>query len=285
MVIKGGLSVKVVESIDDLRVERKGLREPVGLVPTMGYLHEGHLSLVRRARQECNSVVVSIYVNPTQFGPKEDLAKYPRDLRRDLQLLDAEGIDLVWTPSDTTMYPDGYQTWVEVEDITRVLEGAIRKGHFRGVATVVSKLFNATLPEKAYFGQKDAQQVAVIRRMRRDLNFPIDIVVCPTVREPDGLAMSSRNVYLNPEERKAAAILFKGLFNAQAAFKNGKDEADDLRKVVMETTASESRVNLQYVSCADPDSFQELEGKVKRALISLAATVGKTRLIDNVIIE
>jgi pantoate--beta-alanine ligase len=285
MVVKGGLSMKVVESIEDLRLERKGLTNPVGLVPTMGYLHEGHLSLVRRARAECGGVIVSIYVNPTQFGPREDLAKYPRDLQHDLKLLEAEGVDLVWTPSDETMYPDGYQTWVEVEKITKVLEGAIREGHFRGVATVVSKLFNATLPEKAYFGQKDAQQAVVIRRMRRDLNFPIEIVVCPTVREPDGLAMSSRNIYLNPEERKAAVILSQGLFKAVEAFKNGEHEAALLRKVVIETIASESKVNVQYISCADPDTLQEQEGKVNRALISLAAMVGKTRLIDNVILE
>jgi pantoate--beta-alanine ligase len=285
MVVKGGLSMKVVESIEDLRLERKGLTNPVGLVPTMGYLHEGHLSLVRRARAECGGVIVSIYVNPTQFGPREDLAKYPRDLQHDLKLLEAEGVDLVWTPSDETMYPDGYQTWVEVEKITKVLEGAIREGHFRGVATVVSKLFNATLPEKAYFGQKDAQQAVVIRRMKRDLNFPIEIVVCPTVREPDGLAMSSRNIYLNPEERKAAVILSQGLFKAVEAFKNGEHEAALLRKVVIETIASESKVNVQYISCADPDTLQEQEGKVNRALISLAAMVGKTRLIDNVILE
>jgi len=277
--------MKVVESIEDLRMERKGLAYPVGFVPTMGYLHEGHLSLVHRARVECGSVIVSIYVNPTQFGPWEDLAKYPRDLQRDLRLLEAEGVDLIWTPSDETMYPDGYQTWVEVEKITKVLEGAIREGHFRGVATVVSKLFNATLPEKAYFGQKDAQQAVVIRRMTRDLNFPIEIVVCPTVREPDGLAMSSRNIYLNPEERKAAVILSQGLLKAVEAFKNGEDEAAQLRKAVIETIASESKVNVQYISCADPDTLQEQEGKVNRALISLAAMVGKTRLIDNVILE
>jgi pantoate--beta-alanine ligase len=206
-------------------------------------------------------------------------------LVRDLQLLEAEGVDLVWTPNDAIMYPGGYQTWVEVEEITSVLEGAIRTGHFRGVATIVSKLFNATQPDRAYFGQKDAQQAAVIRRMTSDLNFPIEIVVCPIVREPDGLAMSSRNVYLNPEERKAAVILSKGLFTARAAFDNGVKGADQLRRVVSETITSEPRVNVQYISCADPESLQELEGNIKRALISLAATVGKTRLIDNVIIE
>ncbi|MFZ2097481.1 MAG: pantoate--beta-alanine ligase [Anaerolineales bacterium] len=277
--------MKVVESLGDLRMARSGLVQPVGLVPTMGFLHEGHLSLVRKAGEECSSVVVSIYVNPTQFGPTEDLVKYPRDVEHDLNLLESAGADLVWTPSDVTMYPSGYQTWVEVEEVTKLLEGAIRAGHFRGVATVVSKLYNAVQPQKAYFGQKDAQQAAVIRRMTNDLDFPIEIIICPTVREPDGLAMSSRNVYLDREERKAAVVLSKGLFNAQTAFKNGEDEAAQLRQVVRETLATEPRVHVQYVSCADPDSLQELEGKVERALLSLAATIGKTRLIDNVLIE
>jgi pantoate--beta-alanine ligase len=277
--------MKVVESLGDLRMARSGLVQPVGLVPTMGFLHKGHLSLVRKAGEECCSVVVSIYVNPTQFGPTEDLAKYPRDVEHDLDLLESEGADLVWTPSDVTMYPSGYQTWVEVEEVTKLLEGAIRAGHFRGVATVVSKLFNAVQPQKAYFGQKDAQQATVIRRMTNDLDFPIEIIVCPTVRETDGLAMSSRNVYLDREERKAAVVLSKGLFNAQIAFKNGEGEAAQLRQVVRETLATEPRVHVQYVSCADPDSLQELEGKVERGLLSLAATIGKTRLIDNVLIE
>jgi pantoate--beta-alanine ligase len=277
--------MKVVESLGDLRMARSGLVQPVGLVPTMGFLHKGHLSLVRKAGEECCSVVVSIYVNPTQFGPTEDLAKYPRDVEHDLDLLESEGADLVWTPSDVTMYPSGYQTWVEVEEVTKLLEGAIRAGHFRGVATVVSKLFNAVQPQKAYFGQKDAQQATVIRRMTNDLDFPIEIIVCPTVRETDGLAMSSRNVYLDREERKAAVVLSKGLFNAQIAFKNGEGEAAQLRQVVRETLATEPRVHVQYVSCADPDSLQELEGKVERGLLSLAATIGKTRLIDNILIE
>jgi pantoate--beta-alanine ligase len=285
MVYKGGLRMKVVESLGDLRMVRSGFGQAVGLVPTMGYLHEGHLSLVRRARTECAQVIVSIYVNPTQFGPTEDLSTYPRDLERDLKLLETEGVDLVWTPNDAIMYPRGYQTWVEVEEVTKPLEGALRVGHFRGVATVVSKLFNAVQPQKAYFGQKDAQQAAVIRRMTSDLNFPIEIVICPTVREADGLAMSSRNVYLNPEERKSAAVLSKGLYKALTAFKNGEVEASRLRKVVLDTLASEPRVYVQYVSCADPDSLQELEGRVNRALLSLAASVGKTRLIDNVLIE
>jgi pantoate--beta-alanine ligase len=193
-------------------------------------------------------------------------------------------VDLAWTPSDEVMYPPRYQTWVTVEEITRVLEGAIREGHFRGVATVVSKLFNAVQPDKAYFGQKDAQQAAVIRQMVRDLNFPIEIVVCPTVREADGLAMSSRNVYLNPEERRAAVALSRGLFKAKAAFENGEREASSLRKIVMDSLASEALINVQYVSCADPETLQELKGPVERGILLLAVTVGKTRLIDNVLL-
>ena len=202
---------KLVTTLAELRTARRALPEPVGLVPTMGFLHRGHVSLVQRARAECASVAVSIFVNPTQFGPSEDLAKYPRDLPRDLELLEAAGTDLVWTPTPEVMYPVGFQTWVTVDGLTRPLEGEVRPGHFRGVTTVVAKLFNAIEPEKAYFGQKDAQQAAVIRRMASDLNFPIEIIICPTVREPDGLAMSSRNVYLSPEERQAATVLFRSL--------------------------------------------------------------------------
>jgi pantoate--beta-alanine ligase len=193
--------MQTVISLPDLRSARLSFTGTVGLVPTMGYLHEGHLSLIRRAREECDHVVVSIFVNPTQFGPKEDLSKYPRDLERDLSLIEPY-TDLVWIPTAEIMYPQGYQTWVEVEAMTRPLEGAMRPGHFRGVTTVVAKLFNAVQPQRAYFGQKDAQQAAVIRQMVRDLNFPIEIVVCPIVREPDGLAMSSRNVYLDPSSAK-----------------------------------------------------------------------------------
>ncbi len=274
----------VVEDLEELRKAREPMSEPIGLVPTMGYLHEGHLSLVRRAHQECASVVVSIYVNPSQFGPSEDFGRYPRTLARDLDLLRNEKTDLVWTPNDAAMYPAGYQTWVTVEEVTRPLEGAIRQGHFRGVTTVVAKLFNAVQPHKAFFGQKDAQQAVAIRRMTQDLDFPIEIVVCPIVREPDGLAMSSRNVYLNPEERKAALALSRGLFKARTAYELGEHEADALRKLVLETMAAEPLVKPQYVSCADPDSLLELDGNIERGLISLAATVGKTRLIDNVVV-
>jgi pantoate--beta-alanine ligase len=276
--------MKVVETLEELRLARSDLAAPIGLVPTMGFLHEGHLSLVRRACIECSSVVVSIYVNPTQFGPSEDMAAYPRNLKGDLDQLAAESVDLVWTPTDEIMYPTGFQTWVMVEEITKQLEGAVRPGHFRGVATVVSKLFNAVRPNKAYFGQKDAQQAVVIRRLVRDLNYPVDIIVCPIVREPDGLAMSSRNVYLNPQERQAAAVLSRGLFKVNAAFETGERDASRLRETVLDTLLTEPLVKVQYVSCAHPDTLQELDGKVDQALISLAVMVGKTRLIDNILV-
>jgi pantoate--beta-alanine ligase len=250
----------------------------------MGFLHQGHLSLVRRARQECASVVVSIFVNPSQFGPQEDLNKYPRDIQRDLEMLESCGVDLVWVPTDDVVYPPGYQTWVTVEEVSKLLEGERRPGHFRGVATVVAKLFNAVQPHKAYFGQKDAQQAVVIRRMSRDLDFPVEIIICPTVREPDGLAMSSRNVYLSPEERRSATVLSRGLFQAREAFASGEREAKKLVKVVLDVLATEPVVKVQYVSCADPDTLLELEGEAESALISLAVTVGKTRLIDNIIL-
>lgn len=274
----------VAVSLDELRSARNKLNELTGLVPTMGFLHEGHLSLVRQARSECASVVVSIFVNPVQFGPHEDLTKYPRDLQRDLGLLEGAGVDLVWVPTEEIMYPPGYQTWVMVDEITKPLEGAMRPGHFRGVATVVAKLFNAVKPQRAYFGQKDAQQVAVIRQMGRDLDFPVDIIVCPTVREPDGLAMSSRNVYLSPEERRKAVVISRALFQAKNAYAAGERDVKEILKVVIDTLATEPEVKIQYVSCADPETLKELDGKVKTALISLAAMVGKTRLIDNILL-
>jgi pantoate--beta-alanine ligase len=276
--------VKIVTNLDELRTERNRLESPVGFVPTMGYLHEGHLSLVRRARAECKSVAASIFVNPMQFGPNEDLSKYPRDLERDLHLLAAEGVDIVWTPTREIMYPPGFQTWVEVDSLTTSLEGNVRPGHFRGVTTVVAKLFNAVQPHKAYFGQKDAQQAAVIRRMTQDLNFPIEIVVCPTTREADGLAMSSRNSYLNLDERKAATILFRALSAAKDVFDNGERDAGRLRAIVTETVVGEPLARLQYISCADFDSLQELETIKGKALLSMAVFIGKTRLIDNFIL-
>jgi pantoate--beta-alanine ligase len=278
-------NMMIVTTLDELRTARSLLAEPVGFVPTMGYLHEGHLSLARRAREECPCVVASIFVNPTQFGANEDLSKYPRDLDRDLRLLSEAGVDLVWAPTAEVMYPPGFQTWVTVEELTHPLEGAIRPGHFRGVTTVVAKLFNGVQPHKAYFGQKDAQQAAVICRMTRDLDFPVEIIVCPTVREKDGLAMSSRNSYLSPEERQAATILFRALSAAQTAFRNGERQAETLRLIVRETVASEPLAQLQYVSCADFETLQELEEVSEKALLSMAVFVGRTHLIDNFILE
>jgi len=277
--------MKIVTSFPELRAARALLEEPVGLVPTMGYLHPGHLSLVRRAHAECASVVVSIFVNPTQFGPNEDLSTYPRDLPRDLAMLKAENVDLAWTPMSEAMYPLRYQTWVTVEEIAKRLEGADRPGHFRGVTTVVTKLFTGVQPQKAFFGQKDAQQATIIQQLTRDLNFPIEIVVCPTVREPDGLAMSSRNAYLDPTERQSATVLYRALTLAQTAFSEGERRAEALRHIVSGTIAQEPLADLQYVSCADPDTLQELHDIADRALLSVAARVGRVRLIDNVVLR
>ena len=274
----------VATTLEELAVARSLLDEPIGLVPTMGFLHDGHLSLVKRAREECKGVVASIFVNPTQFGPNEDLAKYPRDLEKDLRLLESVGTDVAWTPTAEIMYPSAYQTWVEVGEVSRPLEGAQRPGHFRGVATVVGKLFNAVAPTRAYFGQKDAQQAVVIRQMTRDLNFPIEIVVCPIVREPDGLAMSSRNVYLGPEARQAATVLYRALSAAKAAYEKGERSAEALRQIMGETLDSEPLARTQYVSCADYETLAELEQVSGRTLLSMAVVFGKTRLIDNVVL-
>ncbi len=282
--------MKTVTTLSDLRAARLSLQGTVGLVPTMGYLHEGHLSLVRQAKAGCDHVIVSIFVNPTQFGPKEDLSKYPRDLERDLELLSslpapgtAQEI-VVWTPSAEEIYPPGYQTWVQVEALTSPLEGAMRPGHFKGVTTIVAKLFNAAQPDKAYFGQKDAQQAAVIRKMVMDLNFPLEVIVCPTVREADGLAMSSRNKYLNEEERAAATVLFRALSAAKALFEDGERDAEALRSKMKAVIEAEPLAQMQYVSCADYDTLEELDQIKGKTLLSMAVFVGKTRLIDNFVL-
>ena len=275
------MPMKVIETVAEMKRIRRQLAEPVGLVPTMGYLHEGHSTLVRNAKSENASAVATIFVNPTQFGPKEDFAKYPRDPQRDLAMLEREKTDVVFMPPVDEMYPPKCNTWVVVEKVTERLEGAARPGHFRGVATVVAKLFNIVEPAKAYFGQKDAQQAVVVRRMAKDLDFPIEIVVCPTLREADGLAMSSRNIYLNPEERQAATVLFRALSAAKSVYDSGERAAEKLRALVRATVAAEPLARLQYVSCADYDTLEELETVRGKALLSMAVYMGKTRLIDN----
>jgi len=276
--------MKIVVTTNELRKELSVLEKPVGFVPTMGFLHDGHLSLVQRAREENQTVIVSIFANPTQFAPEEDLENYPRDIDRDVELLENAGVDLVWIPTVEVMYPEGYQTWIDVDKLSKLLEGTYRPTHFRGVATVVSKLFNAINPDKAYFGQKDAQQAAVIQRMVCDLNYPIEIIICPTVREPDGVAMSSRNTYLAEDERLAARCLSRGLFLARDAYLKGERNAEVLKRIVSAEVESERLAQLQYISCADPLTLQELENEVQDCLLSMAVFVGWTRLIDNIIL-
>jgi len=277
--------MQVVETIGEIRELRRQLSGSVGFVPTMGYLHQGHLALVRRAREENRTVVVSIFVNPTQFGPREDFGAYPRDLNRDLKLLEEGGADIVFVPSSEEMYPLDFSTWVDVEKVTERLEGAIRPGHFRGVATVVAKLFNIVQPTKAYFGQKDAQQAVVIKRMVADLNMDLEIAVVPTVRESDGLAMSSRNTYLNPEERQAATVLFKALSLAKQLWQGGEKDTSKIRQRMASLIQKEPLAKIDYVSVADAETLEELETIDRPAVASLAVRIGKTRLIDNVILE
>ncbi|NLT33877.1 MAG: pantoate--beta-alanine ligase [Acidobacteria bacterium] len=277
--------MRVTEQLAELREIRRSLPGTFGFVPTMGALHAGHASLVERARADCDAVGVSIFVNPAQFGPGEDLGAYPRSRERDLALLESLGADLVWTPAAASLYPPGYQTWVTVEEITRPLEGTCRPGHFRGVATVVAKLFLAFTPDRAYFGQKDAQQAAVIRRMVRDLGFPLEVVVCPTVREPDGLALSSRNAYLDAEERRAATVLFRALCAARALYDGGERGGEALRGAMRAEIHSEPLAKEEYVSVADPGTLSELDRVEDGALLSLAVRIGRTRLIDNLALE
>lgn len=274
----------VVETIDALREARRKLQGRVGLVPTMGYLHDGHRSLVRAARQECAYVITSIFVNPTQFSPSEDLSTYPRDLQRDLAMLEAESVDIVFVPTAEQMYPPHFQTYVNVEFVSQGKEGASRPTHFRGVTTVVSKLFNLCQPDDAYFGQKDAQQVVVIRQMVRDLNFPLRIQVCPTVREADGLAMSSRNVYLDAEDRRAAVTLWRALQAVRARYEQGARTASELQAAARAVFAEEPRVTLDYVSVARARDLADVDIADEPLLVSLAACVGKPRLIDNMLL-
>jgi pantoate--beta-alanine ligase len=277
--------VKVVTTRAELGVARRRLGT-LGFVPTMGYLHEGHVSLVRRAKAECDAAAASIFVNPKQFGPGEDLARYPRDLDRDLAFLEQAGCDLVWTPGVDDVYPDGFATTVDVHGVADVLEGARRPGHFQGVATVVTILMNAVHADRVYFGQKDAQQSMVIRRLVTDLALPGDVVISPTVREPDGLAMSSRNTYLDPRQRVAATALWRALSAALDAWAGGETSGVTLRATMAAVLAAEPLAEVDYVSIADRDTLTELTtaDPARGALASMAVRFGRTRLIDNVIL-
>jgi len=284
----GVIRMEVITSVSEMQSRAAKLRSDgkvIGFVPTMGYFHEGHLSLMRRARSECDIVVVSIFVNPIQFVPGEDYERYPRDVERDLRMAEGVGVDIVFHPSVEEMYPEGYATYVNVERLTEGLCGAFRPGHFRGVTTVVAKLFNIVMPHRAYFGEKDYQQLVVIKRMVRDLNFPIEIVPCPTVREEDGLAMSSRNVYLLPDERKAALSLSRGLMAAQKMFMSGERDAATLKRIVEEHLRSSELVRPQYVEVVDAETLEPIERVERDAVIAVAAFVGKARLIDNVVLR
>jgi len=275
--------VELLRTPAEMRAWREAHPASLGLTPTMGYLHEGHLSLVERSRAENELSVASIFVNPAQFGPNEDFERYPRDEERDLRLLQELGVDAVYLPEVEAMYPEGYQTYVTVEGLSQGLEGGSRPVHFRGVATVVTKLLVAVRPDRAYFGKKDAQQLRVIRRLARDLDLPSEIVACETVRERDGLAMSSRNAYLTPEQRAAAVVLSRALSEAEARFSEGVRSAEVLRVIVSGTVGAVPLGELDYVSVADSETLAEIEGDIERtALLSLAVRFGAVRLIDNV---
>jgi len=279
--------MKTINTIQDLRKELASLPragKTIGLVPTMGALHEGHLSLVRAAKTQTDIVVVTLFVNPLQFGPKEDLAKYPRNLERDRELLESEGTEFLFAPTAEEMYPPGAVTYVIVEELSSRLDGLSRPGHFRGVTTVVAKLFHIVQPARAFFGQKDAAQVAVLRRMVRDLNFPVEIVVCPIVRETDGLALSSRNVYLNATERQQALILSKALSRIREDFKKGERSTARLIALGQEALSKEPAARLDYLTIVDPDTLEAIESVERPALLAIAAWIGSTRLIDNEIL-
>ncbi|MCS6949694.1 MAG: pantoate--beta-alanine ligase [bacterium] len=280
--------MQVAKTVREVRAWTKLAREDgktIGFVPTMGYFHEGHLSLMRRAKAECDLCVVSLFVNPTQFGPTEDYQRYPRDFARDAAMAESVGVDLLFAPEVEEMYPNGYQTYVEVTEVTRRLEGAARPGHFRGVATVCAKLFNIVQADRAYFGKKDYQQLKVIQRMVRDLNLPVEIVPCETVREPDGLAMSSRNVYLQPAERQAATVLYRALCAGRDAILAGERDAATVQRVIEQVIATEPLVQPEYVDVADAETLEPLTVLQGEVLLSLAARVGIARLIDNITVS
>jgi len=273
-----------VSTVEEMRRALDRAAGTVGLVPTMGYLHAGHMALVKRARSENDKVVVTIFVNPTQFGPQEDFAQYPQDPERDLRMLAQAGVDYVFTPSVSEMYAEGFSTHVLVDGISDKLEGAFRPGHFRGVTTVVSMLFNIIPADRAYFGHKDAQQVVVVKKMARDLHFRHEIVVVPTVRDADGLALSSRNVSLTPEDRNSALVLSRSLFLASDLYERGERDPETIRFAMMALLNAEPRVKLDYVAICDAQTLEELDRIEGRTVVALAARVGPVRLIDNVVL-
>lgn len=274
----------IKEMKEIIRKEKKNGKK-IGLVPTMGSLHEGHLSLIRRASEENDQVAVSIFVNPTQFNDDDDFASYPRTMERDIRLAEEAGAGIVFCPTSKEMYPQGYKTYVNVETITEKLCGAFREGHFRGVTTIVCKLFNIVQPDKAYFGQKDAQQLIVVRKMVEDLNMDVEVVACPTVREKDGLALSSRNVHLSFEERKKALQISRALFEAEEMIKSGIKDADKIKKHIIEKLGKELSSGIEYVEIVDGVTIERLKKIEGNVLIAIAAKVGKTRLIDNIQIQ
>jgi pantoate--beta-alanine ligase len=279
--------MKICQTIDDMRAVSRSARHAgkrLGFVPTMGALHEGHLSLVRAAKAKCDVVAVSIFVNPLQFGPTEDLAKYPRTFERDRELLEKEAVDILFAPTLEEMYPAGAVTYVTVEGLSEKLCGKSRPGHFRGVTTVVAKLFHIVEPDMAFFGQKDAAQTTIIRRMVRDLNLPVEIVVCPIVREPDGLAMSSRNAYLSPQERKSALVLHRALTEVKSRFDQGERDAAVLIEAGKQVLAQEPAVRLDYYEIVDPITLDPMPEVTSSALVAIAAFLGNTRLIDNILL-
>jgi pantoate--beta-alanine ligase len=278
--------MRICRTIEDMRraCRAEGRSERLGFVPTMGALHEGHLSLVRAAKASCEVVAASIFVNPTQFGANEDLAKYPRMFERDRDLLEKESVELLFAPSVEEMYPRGASTWVTVEELSNKLDGRSRPGHFRGVTTVVSKLFNIVEPDAAFFGQKDAAQVAIVRRMVRDLNFPVEVVACPIVRETDGLAMSSRNAYLDAQQRKEALVLRRSLLQVEKSWEGGERSAARLVAAGIEEFAGKNLVRLDYFEIVDPNSLDSIDSAINGALVAVAAFVGSTRLIDNILL-
>jgi pantoate--beta-alanine ligase len=277
--------MQIAKTIAEMKALRMKSLGSVGFVPTMGYLHDGHLALVKQARAENSVVVASIFVNPTQFGPTEDFKTYPRDTERDLALLEKERTDIVFMPSAEEMYPAGFSSWVEVEKVTDRLEGSCRPGHFKGVTTIVAKLFDIVEPTRAYFGQKDAQQALVIKKMVADLNINLEVIVAPTVRESDGLAMSSRNVYLNAQERQAATVLLKALTLAKNLWEKGEKNAERIRQEMTSLISKEPIAKIEYVSIADAETLEELSEIDRPTLASLAVRIGKTRLIDNVLVS